>query len=111
MYYKVNRIKNVYKFVDREAELDRRRTAILEKCRVYCKCGHSIPFRVGIDRLICNFCGEWCYRNKEIEDKYKKEDFERKFRKWEKIAKEKEKDVNRTTRRNVARKKSKKNTK
>jgi len=99
MYYRVNRIKNVRKFIDNEAEKDRRKTAVLEKCRVYCECGHSIPFRVGIDRLICNFCGHWVYRNDEIKHKYDEDNFKRMYRKYEKQVEEKMKDVNRITRR------------
>ena len=34
-----------------------------------CKCGHRIL--VGQDRLICKYCGNYVYKNKKIELKYK----------------------------------------
>ena len=36
-----------------------------------CKCGHSILFKAKTKRVICNWCGNWCYQNKvdEFKDK------------------------------------------
>ena len=36
-----------------------------------CKCGHSILFKAQTKRIICNWCGNWCYQNKldEFKDK------------------------------------------
>ena len=52
------------------------------QCKVYCKCGHSMPIRPMIDRVICSYCHKWVYRTPEIEQKYKQEDFERKLKKF-----------------------------
>lgn len=38
--------------------------------RVRCKCSHTITI-VNKDRVICNYCGSWVYRTKEIEFQYK----------------------------------------
>lgn len=39
--------------------------------KVICKCGHRIRFFSGRDRIICNFCGNYVYKNKKSEFKYK----------------------------------------
>lgn len=62
------------------AYIDRKRYTTLEgidklassqtDSTVTCKCGHSIVMPK-VDRTICNWCGSWCYRTKEIEFKYK----------------------------------------
>ena len=36
-----------------------------------CKCGHSITFKKETNRVICNWCGHWCYQNKFDEFKYR----------------------------------------
>ena len=43
----------------------------LSNNRVYCKCGHSMTFTNGIDRLFCDWCGNYCYKDKQTEFKYK----------------------------------------
>lgn len=37
---------------------------------VKCKCGHSILFGRK-DRVICNYCGHYVYRNDKVKFKYK----------------------------------------
>jgi hypothetical protein len=39
--------------------------------RVYCKCGHSILFTGNVDRIFCDWCGNYCYKDKQTEFKYK----------------------------------------
>lgn len=39
--------------------------------KVYCKCGHSMTFTNGIDRIFCDWCGHYCYKDKKTEFKYK----------------------------------------
>lgn len=41
------------------------------KYKVYCKCGHSILIKPRIDRVICHHCGNYVYRTKQIEFRYK----------------------------------------
>lgn len=38
-----------------------------------CKCGHRILFKKSTRRVICSWCGNWCYQNKidEFKDKLK----------------------------------------
>lgn len=40
-----------------------------------CKCGHRILFKKSTRRVICTWCGNWCYKNRidEFKDKLKKE--------------------------------------
>lgn len=42
-----------------------------DKFKVYCKCGHSINIRPYVDRVICNYCKNWVYKDKKTEFKYK----------------------------------------
>lgn len=42
----------------------------LAKCKVKCKCGHSIVMPKA-DRTICSHCGHWIYRTPAIEFRYK----------------------------------------
>ena len=37
--------------------------------KVKCKCSHSVFMPYGIDKKICSHCGNWVYKNKEIEFK------------------------------------------
>ena len=40
------------------------------QAKVKCKhCGHSFPIG-NTERQICNYCGNWVYKNKKIEFKY-----------------------------------------
>lgn len=40
-----------------------------QKCRVYCKCGHSILIPTKRGKLICGWCGSTVYRDKKLEFK------------------------------------------
>lgn len=39
--------------------------------RILCSCGHSILIPPQLDRLCCNHCGHYVYRDKKTEFKYK----------------------------------------
>ena len=39
--------------------------------KVKCKCSHSVFMPYGTDKKICSYCGNYVYRNKEIEFKEK----------------------------------------
>lgn len=39
--------------------------------KVKCKCGHSIFLTNKYERIICDWCGRWVYKNKKVEFKYK----------------------------------------
>ena len=69
-----------------------------KKITIHCQCGHSFIIPNYVDRLICNFCGKWCYRTKELEKQYKQKDFERKLKKY---MKESNENVDRVERRNL----------
>ena len=43
----------------------------LDKSKYYCKCGHSLIIPAWIDRQICDYCGNYVYKNKETEFRYK----------------------------------------
>lgn len=47
----------------------------LVKFRKVCSCGHVILFKKQTKRIICTWCGNWCYQNKidEFKDKLKLE--------------------------------------
>lgn len=36
-----------------------------------CDCGHSIVFGNKVDRVFCDLCGHYCYKDKQTEFKYK----------------------------------------
>ena len=44
---------------------------IITDLSVKCKCGHSIFFSNKSDRVICDWCGNYCYKDKQTEFKYK----------------------------------------
>jgi len=105
-------VKNVRAFIDNLTKKDIKKANDLEKIKVYCECGHSIPFRAtnkyNNDRLICHYCGKYVYRNEEIKKKYELEDFERKLKKYMKVSNE---NVDRTKGRNVGVQRNTKNRK
>lgn len=39
--------------------------------KVKCKCSHSVFMPYGTDKAICNHCGNYVYKNKQIEFKEK----------------------------------------
>lgn len=45
--------------------------SILTDNKVKCKCGKSIAFSSRVDRIICDWCGHWCYKTPQLEFKYK----------------------------------------
>lgn len=51
-------------------EEDTRKFESIAGYKVKCKCSHTIVM-AKVDRLICNHCGRWVYRNKNIEFRYK----------------------------------------
>lgn len=62
--------------------------AIIENS-VKCLCSHRVAIPPQVDRVICSWCGHWVYKNKEIEEEYKKKDFERKLKRYLKESEEK----------------------
>lgn len=51
------------------SELDKY-CSILSNNSKICECSHRIPIPPNVDRVICNWCGHWVYRNDEIKAKY-----------------------------------------
>lgn len=40
--------------------------------KVECKhCGHTVEFWHGENKILCNWCNYWVYKNKKIEFEYK----------------------------------------
>ena len=60
---------------------------------VKCPCSHRVAIPPQVDRVICSWCGHWVYKSKEIEEEYKKKDFERKLKKYLKETEEKSKHL------------------
>lgn len=43
-----------------------------DKCKIKCsRCGHKTIIPVWVDKLPCNWCGYYIYRNKQLEFKEK----------------------------------------
>lgn len=38
-----------------------------EKVKFKCKCGHKVIIPVWVDKQLCNWCGNYVYRNKKME--------------------------------------------
>ena len=45
----------------------KRMTDEYQKIKHYCKCGHSVIIPAWVDKQICNWCGNYVFRNKKIE--------------------------------------------
>lgn len=67
--------KNEFKSKSDMIKLEKEMT----KHKVKCSCGH-ILIMTKADRTICSHCQKWVYRNKEIENEYKKREFEIKMK-------------------------------
>lgn len=63
--------------------------SIISENSVKCSCTHTIAIPHHLDRVICGWCGHWVYKTKELEEEYKKKDFERKLKKYLKESEEK----------------------
>lgn len=49
----------------REAKIDE----YYSQFKVKCKCGHTFPMPYTIDKLLCDHCGVYYYRDKKLEFK------------------------------------------
>ena len=78
-----------------------------KKITTHCECGHSFIIPNQVDRLICSYCGNWCYRTKELEKQYKDKETLIKLKKY---LKESEKNADRVAGKYLAVKKNQKNT-
>ena len=65
-----NGMKDYNKFLEHRGKVDVKRHSSITNYSVKCKnCGHSVlPVR---ERIMCNYCGHWIYKNDKIEFKYK----------------------------------------
>lgn len=52
-------------------QADIKKSEYMAQIRMYCKCGHSIIMPKYLDKRLCDWCGHWVYRTKEIEFKEK----------------------------------------
>ena len=48
-----------------------KRLGVFQNYVIKCKCSHSILFTGRKDRIICSHCGNYVYRDKKVEMKYK----------------------------------------
>lgn len=39
--------------------------------RVLCKCSHSVIIPFGFDKVVCSWCGNYVFRDKKAEFKYR----------------------------------------
>ena len=44
---------------------------ILQKGKKKCKCGHSIIVPPHVDKVVCNWCGKYVFKNKKVEFEYR----------------------------------------
>ena len=49
----------------------KRLTEEYEKVKYICKCGHRVVIPKFIDKVICNWCGNYVFKNKKDEDLYR----------------------------------------
>ena len=52
--------KEIIKLADEQTE-----------ARIICKCGHSVLKPIKTDKIICTWCGEYVFKDKEAEFKYR----------------------------------------
>lgn len=62
---------------------------VMTKSKVKCKCSHKVNIPAYLDRVICDWCKNYVYRTPELEEEYKKKDFERKLKKYMKESEQK----------------------
>ena len=55
---------------DRTFAKDTKMLDAFSKIKVRCKCSHTIVM-IASDRVICSHCGNWVYKDKKTEFKYK----------------------------------------
>lgn len=55
---------------NRTFEKDTKMFNSFSKIKVSCKCSHTIVM-IASDRVICSHCGNWVYKDKKTEFKYK----------------------------------------
>lgn len=55
----------------RRKRLDERYGDYMTQFRYKCKCGHTLTLRPNQDKKLCNFCGEYFYKDKKLEFKEK----------------------------------------
>lgn len=41
------------------------------KHRYYCKCGHSVTIKPSEIKVLCHWCNNWVFKNKQDEFKYR----------------------------------------
>lgn len=51
-----------------------------DKVRHYCECGHSMIIPAWVEKIPCNWCGRYVFRDKETEQKYRKQEFKNKMK-------------------------------
>ena len=39
--------------------------------RYYCKCGHTVIIRPNVDKILCHWCNNWVFKDKQEEFKYR----------------------------------------
>lgn len=62
-----------------------RYASILAEHKIICKCGHRVFVSKLNDRKLCTWCGNYVYRTKQLEFRYKVIELKKKFEKLTKI--------------------------
>lgn len=44
---------------------------IITQNKVKCMCGHSVIIPPHVDKVLCRWCGNFVFKNKEVEFKYR----------------------------------------
>lgn len=58
-------------YLDRSYESVKKRSSTYTDLSTHCKfCGHTIVI-VNVDRIVCNWCGHWVYKDNKTEFIYK----------------------------------------
>ena len=53
--------KDEWQMFNHQKKLDK----VVEQNRFYCYCGHSVRILPSEERIFCNYCGHWVYRDRK----------------------------------------------
>lgn len=56
--------------IARKFHYETKRFNSLSTCRYYCKCGHSVTISAQQERVFCDWCKHWVYKDPVEQQKY-----------------------------------------
>lgn len=56
--------KDEWQMFNHQKKLDK----VVEQNRFYCYCGHSVRILPSEERVFCNYCGHWIYRDQKKQE-------------------------------------------